>query len=125
MLKLERTQNHTVTYNIQDKDVVFIFFNCYDQLWMHSQATKMDSINAAANNKNIKAFVSKVAICPILIVETKSLTHDVLLGETYILLKKKGLHHQIFTKIYKYHFFLSTPNQNFKFDTASEDRFSI
>ena len=34
---------------------------------------------------------------------------------------KKVLHHQIFTKIYKYHFFLNTPNLNLKFDTASED----
>ena len=34
---------------------------------------------------------------------------------------KKVLHHQIFTKIYKYHFILSTPNLNFKFDTALDD----
>ena len=34
---------------------------------------------------------------------------------------KKVLHHQIFTKIYKYHFFLSTPILSFKFDTALED----
>ena len=34
---------------------------------------------------------------------------------------KKVLHHQIFTKIYKYHYFLSIPNLNFKFDTALED----
>ena len=34
---------------------------------------------------------------------------------------KKVLHHQIFTKIYKYHCFLSIPNLNFKFDTALED----
>ena len=38
----------------------------------------------------------------------------------YILLKKV-LHHQIFTKIYKYHFFLSILNLNFKFDTTLED----
>ena len=38
----------------------------------------------------------------------------------YILLKKV-LHHQIFTKIYKYHFFLSIRNLNFKFDIALED----
>ena len=38
----------------------------------------------------------------------------------YILLKK-NLHHQFFTKIYRYHFFLSTPNLFFKFDTALED----
>ena len=34
---------------------------------------------------------------------------------------KKVLHHQIFTKIYNYHFFLSIPNLNFEFDTALED----
>ena len=34
---------------------------------------------------------------------------------------KKVLHHQIVTKIYKYHYFLSIPNLNFKFDTALED----
>ena len=34
---------------------------------------------------------------------------------------KKVLHHQIFTKFYKYHFFLSIPKLNFKFDTALED----
>ena len=34
---------------------------------------------------------------------------------------KKVLHHQIFTKIYKYHYFLRLPNLNFKFDTALED----
>ena len=39
----------------------------------------------------------------------------------YIYYSKKVLHHQIFTKIYKYHFFLSTTNLNFKFDTALED----
>ena len=33
---------------------------------------------------------------------------------------KKVLHHQTFTKIYKYHYFLSIPNLNFKFDTALE-----
>ena len=39
----------------------------------------------------------------------------------FIILLKKVLHHQIFTKIYKYHYFLSIPNLNFKFDTALED----
>ena len=34
---------------------------------------------------------------------------------------KKVLHHQIFTKIYKYQFFLSIPNLIFKFDTTLED----
>ena len=34
---------------------------------------------------------------------------------------KKVLHHQSFTKIYKYHLFLSIPNLNFKFNTALED----
>ena len=34
---------------------------------------------------------------------------------------KKVLHQQIFTKIYKYHYFLSIQNLNFKFDTAVED----
>ena len=38
----------------------------------------------------------------------------------YILLKKV-LHHQIFTEIYKYHYFLRLPNLTFKFDTALED----
>ena len=42
----------------------------------------------------------------------------------YILLKKV-LHHYIFTKIYKYHFFLSIPNLSFKFDTALEDYFQF
>ena len=39
----------------------------------------------------------------------------------HIFYSKKVLHQQIFTKIYKYHFFLSIPNLNFKFDTALED----
>ena len=39
----------------------------------------------------------------------------------YIYYSKKVLHHQNFTNIYKYHYFLSIPNLNFKFDTALED----
>ena len=37
---------------------------------------------------------------------------------TDVYYSKKVLQQQIFTKIYKYHFLLSTPNRNFKFDTA-------
>ena len=40
-------------------------------------------------------------------------------------LLKKVLLHQIFTKIYKYHFFLSTPSLNFNLILPWRIRFSI
>ena len=40
---------------------------------------------------------------------------------SYYTTQKKVLYHQIFTKIYKYYYFLSITNLNFKFDTALED----
>ena len=54
--------------------------------------------------------------------DLRSLSRECAIGIiSYIYYSKKVLHHQIFTKIYKYHFFLSIPNLNFKFDTALED----
>ena len=43
--------------------------------------------------------------------------------EAKICYSKKVLQHQIFLKIYKYHFLPSIPNLNFIFDTALENSF--